>query len=111
MGVTLKDLLVRTGRELTFTRTTRGAYDPATLVSSETDSTFTGIGAQVTFRTAEIDGERIQFGDKKLIMADMSTAPSTGDTVSVSGSSYRVMSVSPTSPAGTVLAYTLHLRI
>ena len=104
-------LLTAYGQSLTFTRETVGAYNPATLTATETSSTFSGVGVEVSYKMSEIDGQRVLMGDKKLIMEAMDTAPAVGDVVAVNATDYRVMAVMPKNPAGTVITYELQVRI
>ena len=62
------------------------------------------------FRQNEIDGARIQSGDKKLLAEAGVVVPKTGDAISVSGVAHRVENVWPLSPAGVAVMYTIQAR-
>lgn len=62
------------------------------------------------FRQNEIDGARIQSGDKKLLAEAGVVVPKTGDAISVSGVAHRVENVWPLSPAGVSVMYTIQAR-
>lgn len=108
-AVALK-LLTDKGQNVTFTRETSSAFDPQTGNNQTTSSTFTGYGAAFNYNKSEIDDTIIQKGDIRFIMEATATEPVSGDTVTIDGIIYRVMSIKPTSPAGTVVIYEAQLR-
>lgn len=103
-------LLTDKGQSLTFSRETSSGFNPVTGVNTTSTSTYTGNGASFNYNKAEIDGTLVQRGDIRLLLEAVTTEPEQGDTVTIDSIIYRVMSVSPTSPAGTVVLYELQLR-
>lgn len=101
-------LLQKFGRQLTFTRTTDGAYDPETGTKTQTVTTYTKYGCVFDYSDSEIGGGNIQAGDRRVLAEGHSYA--VGDTVSLDSEIYRVISISNTQPAGTNLACNLQVR-
>lgn len=109
---TAASLLTSYGRSLTFTRTTPGAYNPATgTTGAGTATEYTGYGAVLEYRNREVDGERILQGDRKIILQNVSTEPNINDVVPIDSESYTVLGVMSLNPAGTNVIYTLHVRL
>jgi hypothetical protein len=111
LATTAGRLLASYGKALTFTRTEAGAYDPATGTAAETATTYTLNAVVQTFKTMEIDGQRILATDRRVLTDVGTTTPAVGDTVEIEGKAGRVQEVMPLSPAGTPLTYALLVRI
>jgi hypothetical protein len=111
LQATALDLLTRYGAARTFTRTTEGAYDPATGTASTTETTFSLRCAVMGYSDQEIDGSRILASDRKILAAVGDTEPAVGDTVSLDGAEARIQGVMPINPAGTVVYFELHARL
>lgn len=64
------------------------------------------------YRNAEIDGTRVQSGDKKVTIAKGSLAiePTTSDTLVIGGVDHAIVEVRPLNPGGTVVLWTLQVR-
>jgi hypothetical protein len=64
------------------------------------------------YRNAEIDGTRVQSGDKKVMMAKGSLAiePTTSDTLVIGGKEHAIVEVRPLNPGGTVILYEVQAR-
>ena len=101
-------LLKRFGEEYTFTRTTDGAYNPATGKTSQSSSTFTKFCAIFDYNDRERTLESIQAGDRRVIAENY--AYQVGDKVSINSESYRVVSVEEINPNGTRVINTLQVR-
>ena len=102
-------LLTDKGQQVTFTTISSDAFDPPTGSNQTTPTTYTAYGASFNYNKSEIDGTIIQKGDIRFVM-DSTTEPNKGDTVTIDSIIYRVMSVKPTSPAGTAVIYEAQLR-
>ena len=102
------ELLKKFGRQLTFTRTTDGAYVPATGQKTQTTTTFTKYGCVFDYTAQEIALNNIEAGDRRILVEGH--AYLVGDKVSLDGSSYRVVSVSNIQPAAIVVACNLKVR-
>jgi len=105
---TAERLIKKFGAEYTFTRTTKGAYDPATGTTSDTTSTFTKSGVLFDYSDSDIGDQTILAGDRRLL-AEAHTYE-VGDTLVVDGSTFRVVSISNNQPAGTLLSADLQIR-
>ena len=110
LSSTASRLLQSKGQLVTFSRDTSTSFDGATGKEQSSASTFTGYGAAFNYNRKEIGGSLIQDGDIRFVMEATTTAPINGDTTTIDGVIYRVMSVKVTSPAGTVVIYELQLR-
>lgn len=103
-------LLTDKGQLLTFTKKTSTTYSPAKGKRTVTTSTYTGNGAAFNYSLGEVNGVTIQDGDIKLLLENTTTAPTLGDTVVIDGRTYKMVRITPTSPAGEVVIYTIVLR-
>lgn len=101
-------LLTKFGRQLTFTRTTDGAFDPETGTKTQTTTTFTKYGCVFDYTAEEIALNNIEAGDRRILAEGHTYA--VGDKVSLDGASYRVVRVSNIQPAATVVACNLQVR-
>ena len=101
-------LLQRFGRELTFTRTTDGAYEPNTGTTSPTTATFTKYGCVFDYTDAERGDQTIEEGDRRVLAEGH--AYQVGDKVSLDSEVYRIINVSNIQPAGTIVACNLQVR-
>jgi hypothetical protein len=112
LAATALRLLTKYGQTVVCTRTDGATYVPATQsYTGGSTTTITGKGAVFPFNKSEINGELIQTGDLIVFFEASSTAPAVDDKCTVDSVDYRVMSVEPLNPGGTVVMYTLHLRI
>lgn len=101
-------LLQRFGRQLTFTRTTDGSYDPNTGTTSPTTANYTKYGCVFDYTDAERGETNVEAGDRRVLAEGH--AYQVGDTVSLDSEVYRIVSVSNIQPAGTVVACNLQVR-
>jgi len=101
-------LLTKFGRKYTFTRTARGAYSAATGQTTNTTSTYTKYGCLFDYSDRDAAGLTIEAGDRRML-AEGHTYE-VGDTVSIDGDTYRIISVSHNQPAGTKLSANLQVR-
>lgn len=101
-------LLQKFGRQYTFTRVTKGTFNPATGQAAETSSTFTKYGCLFDYSDRDSAGQTIQAGDRRMLAEGYEYE--VGDTVSVDGDIYRVISVSQNKPSGTSLVANLQVR-
>jgi len=101
-------LLKNFGKELTFTRKTDAAYDPATGQKTQTTTTFKKFGCVFDYSAQEIALDNIQAGDRRVLAEGHSYK--VGDTVTLDSEAYRVIAVSNVQPAGTIVACNLQVR-
>jgi len=108
MQATALKMLKRFGEEYTFTRTTDGAYNPATGKTSQSTSNFSKFCAIFDYNDRERTLESIQAGDRRVVAEQYSYQ--IGDKVSINSESYRVVSVEEINPSGTKVLSTLQVR-
>ena len=107
---TVKRLLDRFGRDGSLSRTTDGGYDPATGPVQTTETAACTV-ALLEFENRQIDGELIQVGDRRALIApDASFEPQAGDSLTVGGELLQVVRNRPTSPAGVVVLHDCVVR-
>lgn len=108
MAASAARMLTKFGKQYTFTRTAKGAYNPASGTTSDTSSTFTGYGCLFDYSSADrVDGAVLQ-GDRRLLAEGKGYQ--VGDTVAIGSDTWKVISVSEIAPAGTVVAANLQVR-
>ena len=109
-AATADRLITRFGQAATLIRQVQiGGTDwNPTLADQSRDCTI----AVLDYENREIDGTRIQTGDKKVLVSavGLSPEPTTVDRIAISGEEHSVMSVKPLSPAGTVVLYEVQAR-
>tara|TARA_R100000951_G_scaffold36129_2_gene30869 strand:+ start:1405 stop:1755 length:351 start_codon:yes stop_codon:yes gene_type:complete len=108
LAKTATNLLARYGQGLTFTRTSKGAYDPAAGKTSDTTSTFTKNCVLFDYRDADINGQTVLAGDRRAVAE--AHAYQVGDTVAVGSDVFRVISVSANQPGDTAMISELQIR-
>ena len=96
------------GKELTFTRTTEGAFDPATGKTTNTTSTFNKFACVFNYDETEVNGQSVLQSDRRLLAQGHTYE--IGDTVVLDSETYRVVAIKPTRPADTTLAVNLQVR-
>ena len=101
-------LLQRFGRQYTFTRTSKGDFDPATGTTTDTTSEFSKFACVFDYSNADSAGLSIEAGDRRLL-AEFSEYE-VGDTVSIDNRAYRIISVSYNKPGDTGLVVNLQVR-
>ena len=107
-----KRLLTKFGQSVTFTRSTVGAFDPATsTVGAPSVSNYSGLVSPQDYTQTEKTLEHIQQGDIKLITEQTTTTPIVGDVVSVDSIDYRIMDVEKVVASGVTCIYILQVRI
>jgi len=110
LAKTAARLLAKYGVQRTFTRETEDSFNPVTGVRAVTESTYSGKAAVFDYNNSEIDGERVQAKDKRVLLEAVSTAPIIGDSVSIDSADHSVLHVKKIAPAGTVVCYELQVR-
>ena len=101
-------LIQNFGVSYTFTRTTKGTYDPATGTTTDTSTTFTKSGILFDYADRDIGDQTILAGDRRLFAE--AHAYEVGDTLVVDGETYRVVSISANQPASSMLSTNLQIR-
>lgn len=104
------NVLKKTGRQLTFTTTSGGAYDPGLgYTPPDAAPNYVKWCVQDKYSVMEISTGAANVGDVKLIAENGDYK--TGDTVSIDGAIYRIMNATPIKPAETVMVYELQVRV
>lgn len=101
-------MIEKFGTQYTFTRVTKGAYNPATGQTSDTTSTFTGYACLFDYADSDVADGTILQGDRRMLAE--SGAYEVGDTVVVGSDTYRVINISDIGPGGSVVASNLQIR-
>ena len=102
-------LLKKFGMPLSLQRITPPFVDDDGIEHSESTTQFSSVGVITEYKPYEIDGTTILAGDVKVIF-DGSVEIKTGDLVTVSEKTYRIISPNPVSPAGAVIVYKAQAR-
>lgn len=104
------------GLALTLTKTTAGAYNPATGSSTNTTASYSGSGFRSEYELNDVDGILIKQGDVEILVSPLQIsgsdmpAPATGDTITFDGVIYSVMSVQPWNFAGLAVGFQVQAR-
>lgn len=101
-------LLQNFGRQLTFTRTTKGSYDPNTGTTSDSSATYEKYGCVFNYTDSELGDSRIEVGDRRVLAEGY--AYQINDTVSIDSETYRIISISNIQPSDTIVACNLQVR-
>jgi hypothetical protein len=112
-AATAKRMLTKYGQFMTLTEQTAGAYDPSTGSAPVSTTGHTVRGAIFDFPRKDIDGTRIQQGDKQVYIAalGLNVTPEPGMTLTDAATNvYTVISSEPLNPAGTAVIHTLQVR-
>jgi hypothetical protein len=113
LGIQLRATLAiyKNGAPITATRTTGGTYNPGSSgITGATTSTFNTKGVISAYTTEETNDRNIVQGDLSVMLPATGYTPQEGDTVTISSSDYRVISVSPYMPGGVVLYNNVQVR-
>ena len=104
-------MLTKFGQDVTRTIRTKGTYDPALGKNTVTETTETRKGALLTFGRGEqyFNGSLIEIKDKRLLL-DGEGDLNQEDTITVSGTEYRIISIDELNPAGTRVFFDLQVR-
>lgn len=107
LAATALALLTKFGRDVTLTKVTEGAYDPATSAASVSNATSTLKGATFNFAEGQtmFGNSVIQQGDKLLMLAAGGAVPDTDDSVTIGGVIWKIVSVQEVNPAGVPVIY------
>ena len=107
---TASRLLAKYGKPVTVSVLTGNGYDPVLLTNTETFEDVTGNGVTVPVSAKEMQNSLVLMGDLKLIIENITPAPTVGSTIVNNGIKYRVEMADPLTPANTNLIYTCMLR-
>lgn len=102
------NLITRFGKSYTFTRSTDGAYSPATGTASPTTSTYTKYACVFDYSDQDRTDGTVTVNDRRMLVEAGSYL--IGDKVTIGSDSYQVISVSEIAPGGTVVAANLQVR-
>lgn len=103
-------ILVTQGQTVTIRHEAESAFNPESGERQSETIRFTASGVVDAFNKSELDAGGIEGGDIKFVLEAAGNTPVNGDVVTIEGVDYRIMNVSPVSPAGVHIVYGLHLR-
>ena len=108
-------LLTRFGQDVTLTRPTTGAYDPALSTAPVSTVTETRKAVlldydRINFGETLQDGTRIMAGDRRCLMGVDGSEPTVFDFVTVGGLKYPIKMVKIVSPSGVPVLYDMLIR-
>ena len=101
-------IIAKFGTQYTFTRVTKGTYNPVTGKTSDSSSTYTGYACLFNYSDVDLADGTVLQGDRRMLVEGGTYE--VGDSVVVGSDTYRVISVSEIAPAGTVVAANLQIR-
>lgn len=105
-------LLTKFGQSITFTRTTVGAFDPATnTTGAPSDSTYVGFAHPSDYSRFERDLESVRQDDIKLLVQKTTTEPKIGDRFTIDSVVYDVIEIDKVKAQGETIIYELQGRI
>jgi len=110
MADMVNELLDDFGQTVTLRRTVAGTFDATTETESGgSTSDITTTGIQKNYRQDQIDGTRVQHGDRLYILDD-DQVPVLSDKVKVGSVYWNIVDIQTVNPAGTPLAYFVQVR-
>jgi len=109
LAATAAALLKGKGQAMTLISKAIGAYDPATGVAAEIESSVSVIGVSLNYPDKEVDGANIMRGDKKVLLS-ATIAPKVQDVLVIGDERNKVVDCKAVKPAGPVVMYTLQVR-
>lgn len=101
-------LIQRFGKQLTFTRVTKGAYDPNTGQTSDSSATYTKYACVFDYSNTEVNDTTILQGDRRLLAE--AGDYEVNDTVSIDSKDYRIISISENKPSDTQMSVNIQVR-
>lgn len=111
IAATASELLAEFGQDVTLTRGTAGTYNPATGKATVSDTTATGKGVVLDYNQRDIDGTLIRQGDQRVYLSvDIGVTPQTGDSLTLGGKEWAVITSRTLAPAGTAVIHDVQIR-
>lgn len=112
LAATSRRLLEQFGTSAVLTRTTPGSYDPATgATGAATTTTYACYAARFDYAQHDIDGTLVRAGDQRIYLDVQDTVmPRTGDTMTLGGRTYTVVTARAIDPALTAVLYEVQAR-
>lgn len=107
-----EELITEFGEAVTFSTHDSGDYDPSIGEgSADLSTSYVGYAVPFEYSAREIDGTTVLRGDKYVLCHQMSNVPAVDDTITIAGTSYRIIRVSNTRLNGDDIIYKLQVRI
>ncbi len=117
MSANILFLLNRYGTEVTLSKPSYGAYDPATgTVSTTSTSTYTVQCYFANYDISEVNNDSVVMGDRKAYFPTVDTAgntipaPDSEDTISGLGDDVKIVRVQELYSSGTLVCYICQVR-
>ena len=107
------DLVDELGKALTLRKVTEGTYDPETgEMSAASTSDTSVVGVLYDYADEDIDGTRIQMGDRRCLIKakSLSVAPESGDRIVDGSTVYTVVRIKKHEAGGVVSGYNMQVR-
>lgn len=100
------------GRYMTLRQIMTQTYDPATGVAPDTDTDVTVFGIVTAYKDREIDGTRIEQGDRRVVLqgSGLEAVPVEGDRIIDGTDNYTVMNIKKYDIDGSPFAWVLQGR-
>lgn len=112
LAATAEELLAEFGAAATLSRSTPGAYDPATGTDTPATTTTQCRAAVFDYATRLVDGTLVRQGDRQAFVSvlGLTFEPQPSDTMLWGGVTYTVVRVTQTAPSGQAVLYELQVR-
>ena len=108
---TATNLLAKFGQQVTFVSVTEAAYSTTTGGAAVTEVETLVTGVMLEYKTAEIDGTRVQEGDVRVYMeAKQGIDPKAGDKMLIDSVTWQVITSRPLKPGPVIVLHDLQLR-
>ena len=105
-------LLAGSGGPLTFTRSSAGAYNPATGTAAVVLTDFVVTGTVIDYPDINAPGTDILSGDKRILISAvaLSAVPQPGDYLTIGGVRHSIINIKRLAPSGLPVLYTAQAR-
>lgn len=115
MAKTAQRLVGKYGATVVITRRVAGTFNPTTQTESGGSTITDTVKATIDdYRAYEVNGDTIQYGDKKILIPSLELTnlvqPKPDDIISVNSVNYRVIGSSGLSAGDSMAAYTVQAR-
>lgn len=103
---TASGMIAKFGQAGTLRKITKGSGHNPTQTTADHACRLLVLG----YSNEEIDGTRIQTGDKRVLVSHMAVAPTLSDRLVIGGESHAIIGIEPLSPAGIVVMWEVQAR-
>lgn len=116
IGIRLKELIDKYGKEITFKSQVRGSYDPSTSSNTNTTTNYTVKGYFHNYNLRDIDGTKVLAGDRRLVIPTEDTSgtsipePDNDDSFTGEGDEVTVKGVTKIMSGDNLVCYICQVR-